>query len=214
MSELKIEHFLEAGKKALEEGNYWGALTIALALPSMCARIKYADEKYKKGNYEDFLWEDDKDSKKWKDKKSYIRFCEETMCYYDGQDELLANLLGKNYCERLYELRCDLLHAGALNVCENHKGIFFLLGDSKLGADTPDYKIVSIKELCESIFEHIKFWNDSSNLKNPPFTSTFIFDMENKDDELLLEQLQKEARAEYLSKKFKERTKAENIKHE
>ena len=41
MSYFSIKNFIEAGEKAIEDKNYWGALSIALALPSMCFRIEF-----------------------------------------------------------------------------------------------------------------------------------------------------------------------------
>lgn len=41
MSYFSIKNFIEAGEKAIEDKNYWGALSIALALPSMCSRIEF-----------------------------------------------------------------------------------------------------------------------------------------------------------------------------
>lgn len=45
MSYLNISSFIEAGKKSLEENNYWSALSIALMLPSMCSRLEYEGNK-------------------------------------------------------------------------------------------------------------------------------------------------------------------------
>ena len=38
MSYLLISDFVDAGKKAIKNNNYWGALAIALMLPSLCSR--------------------------------------------------------------------------------------------------------------------------------------------------------------------------------
>lgn len=45
MSYYRIKDFIKAGKKSLENKNYWSALPIALALPNMCSRIEYENDK-------------------------------------------------------------------------------------------------------------------------------------------------------------------------
>lgn len=47
MSYFSIEDFIESGEKSLKDKNYWSALPVALALPSMCSRVMYQDDKYK-----------------------------------------------------------------------------------------------------------------------------------------------------------------------
>lgn len=41
MSYFSIEDFIESGEKSLKDKNYWSALSVALALPSMCSRVMY-----------------------------------------------------------------------------------------------------------------------------------------------------------------------------
>ena len=47
MSYFSIADFIESGRKSLADKNYWSALSIALALPSMCSRVMFKDDKYK-----------------------------------------------------------------------------------------------------------------------------------------------------------------------
>ena len=47
MSYFSIEDFIESGEKSLKDKNYWSALSVALASPSMCSRVMYQGDKYK-----------------------------------------------------------------------------------------------------------------------------------------------------------------------
>ena len=46
MSFLQISDLLTDGKKALDNGNYWSALSLALMLPSVCSRVEFAESNY------------------------------------------------------------------------------------------------------------------------------------------------------------------------
>ena len=48
MAELSIKTIIDAGRKSLEDKNYWSALIVALTLPSMCSRVEYANGKYRR----------------------------------------------------------------------------------------------------------------------------------------------------------------------
>ena len=53
MSYFSIEDFIESGEKSLKDKNYWSALSVALALPSMCSRIMFQSDDYKGANRND-----------------------------------------------------------------------------------------------------------------------------------------------------------------
>lgn len=78
MSYFSIKDFIKAGEKSLKDGSYWSALSVALALPSMCSRIEFEDDK---DTYMNFKWADKQDKSKgkiyttWKDKECYVDFC-------------------------------------------------------------------------------------------------------------------------------------------
>lgn len=89
MAELTIKTIIDAGKKSLEDKNYWSALVVALTIPSMCSRIEYANEKYKGNDRNDAngIWyEDDKrqyfDGNNRDDRLLYNRLCDESRADY------------------------------------------------------------------------------------------------------------------------------------
>lgn len=92
MSYLKIQNFIKDGKKSLSEGNYLSALSVALALPSMCSRLQYKDEKYKAESKNELDTDNtkyyrikDNGKLQWIDNKCYIDFCNEFMTVNFGQ---------------------------------------------------------------------------------------------------------------------------------
>ena len=78
MSYFSIKDFIKSGRKSLENKNYWSALSVALMLPSMCARIEFANAK---DAYMNYKWKNKEDHSKgkeytnWKDKECYVDFC-------------------------------------------------------------------------------------------------------------------------------------------
>lgn len=183
MSYLNISSFIEAGKKSLEENNYWSALSIALMLPSMCSRLEYdGNKEYKKK---------DGDAK---DKKCYIDWCNK----YLSKDELLTNIFGENSSKILYDLRCDIVHAGHAN---SNKEMIFSFGNNCSNTTFPKYKIVNVKILCDRIFCRVSAWYNHSDLSKMNYTCTF--DMTNNDDVLLYWKLCEEERAKRLMEDFK-----------
>ena len=55
MSYFSIEDFIESGEKSLKDKNYWSALSVALALPSICSRVMYQGDKYKGSDRNDIM---------------------------------------------------------------------------------------------------------------------------------------------------------------
>lgn len=183
MSYLNISSFIEAGKKSLEENNYWSALSIALMLPSMCSRLEYdGNKEYKKK---------DGDAK---GKKCYIDWCNK----YLSKDEWLTNIFGENSSKILYDLRCDIVHAGHAN---SNKEMIFSFGNNCSNTTFPKYKIVNVKILCDRIFCRVSAWYNHSDLSKMNYTRTF--DMTNNDDVLLYWKLCEEERAKRLMEDFK-----------
>lgn len=197
MSDLSIVNFVESGKKDLAVGNYWSALSVALMLPSMCSRIYFKDNK------------DYKNNNNWKDKACYVDFCNLIMCSTDIVDNLesklvpdkyLVSILGNNYGKLLYDLRCNIFHEGLINLYDDKK-IFLMAGDSPMSTELTDCRIISVKDLCETIFDYVKLWYDNFGIQN--LDHSFVFNIEtDKDDELLFKKLCSDDRAEYLKQKF------------
>lgn len=198
MSYLTITDFIDAGRKSLKEKNYWSALSVALMLPGMCSRIYFVNEPDK---YRNFKWNDRKDHKKgkeytdWKDKKCYVDFCNQIMrvstgtngLTNDAPNEYLVSILGNKYGEILYDLRCDIIHAGEINISADNKKIFLMLGECSTATDFTESRTIPIIDLCELIFNYIEGWYEGFkvqdvNTQNLKYTR--IFDMENSNDKL------------------------------
>ena len=213
VSYVSVIDFITAGEKSLANKNYWSALSVALTLPSMCSRIYFADNQ---DQYRNFKWKNKNDHNEgkiytdWKDKECYIDFCNSIMCVHNivagnsicnVPDGYLTAILGDRYSELLYTLRCDILHAGAVNIYDDGKGIFLILGEFSKAIELTKYRMIPIKDLCETIFNYVKIWYNNFGiyyLKN-----TYVFDTENNsDDVLLLDKLCSDDRAEYLKQKF------------
>ena len=219
MSYFNIKDFIESGRKSLEDKNYWSALSVALMLPSMCARIEFA---YAKDTYMNYKWKDKeehskgKDYTNWKDKDCYVDFCKEVMRVNQdlqnpkGQyDSWIISVLGDNFAEVLYQLRCDIVHAGIANIYNDDKGIYLMLNEQTEAAELSKYRIVSIGGLCDTIFEHISNWCVNNSADN--FKYTYVFDTQHsRDDALLYQRLCDNDRGDYLLEKF-EKENAERI---
>ena len=212
MSYLSVLSFVEAGEKSLKNKNYWSALSVALSLPSMCSRLQYQDDEFKGTNKQSGYWHFRKnDTKDWHDHKCYEDFCKLIMrvdsvdkaghIVKDIPDSSIKNILGDNFAEVLYELRCDILHAGVINICSDNKGIYLSLDESSSAYELSKCRIIPIADLCENIFGHIKRWCSNYGMYNLKYTR--VFDTENnRDDRLLLNRLCEEDRKDYRLEQF------------
>ncbi len=197
MSYFSIRDFIESGRKSLIDKNYWSALSVALALPSMCSRLQYQDNP----DYYDINGKTGE--KHWHDRKCYIDFCNTAFNVNNNQpDGFLSSVIGVKYPELLYSLRCDIIHAGIANVFDDDKGLYLSLGDTS-STDFTKYRSISIKDLCNTIFDHIETWCCNTGYENLRYT--FVFDTDsNRDDRLLYQRLCDNARADYLEEKFEQ----------
>lgn len=211
MSYFSVTNFIKSGKDALENKNYWSALSVALMLPSICSRIMFNSNEYKGINRNDEAgyWYESNDGKAhWRDKKCYIDFCKEVMrvnrsssnpedCY----DSWLVNTLGYKFADVLYQLRCDIVHAGSANIYNDGIGIYLTLGETLPSTEFSRYRIVNVKDLCETLFAHINAWCSCNSADN--FKYTYVFDAENNnDDRILYNRLCDNERADILEKEF------------
>ena len=209
MSYFSVKDFINSGQKALNDKNYWCALSVALALPSMCSRVAFANEK---DEYMNSKWNDKNDHSKgkiyttWRDKKCYIDFCNKIMTTTDifsnkrVADSWLITELGISFAKVLYQLRCDIIHAGIANIYDDNKGLYLALGDLP-STNFSEYRIINIKDLCEIIFEHIDIWCKNNSINN--FKYTYVFDTENNnDDRILYNRLREKDKADKLEKEF------------
>ena len=212
MSYLSVLSFVEAGEKSLKDKNYWSALSVALSLPSMCSRLQYQDDEFKESNKQGGYWRPRKNgTKNWHDRKCYEDFCKLIMrvdsvdkmehIVQDVPDAYIKSILGDNFAEVLYELRCDILHAGVINICSDNKGIYLSLDESSSAYELSKCRIIPIADLCENIFGHIKRWCSNYGMCNLKYTR--VFDTENnRDDRLLLNKLCEEDRKDYRLEQF------------
>lgn len=205
MSYFSIPDFVKSGRKSLEDKNYWSALSVALLLPSMCSRIAFSNNEAK---YKNFKWIDKSDPDKgkkytdWKDKECYIDFCKQIMQVNQGEyDGWIICTLGEKFAEILYQLRCDLIHAGTAKIYDDEKGIYFVLGEMSTNREFKECRTIGIVDLCNTIFEYIDIWCKSTNAYN--FKYTYVFDLENNnDDNILYNRLKERERADVLEENF------------
>ena len=193
MSYITIADFIKSGKQSLDAKNYWSALSVALMLPSMCSRLAYSNKpEYTKANGD------------FKDKKCYIDWCTENI----DKDGWILSCLGENYAEVLYDIRCDIVHAGCAHVYPTKYtdglGFYFSINDDGMSTEMTKYRIVSVSTLCEQIFSNVENWCYKFGLESraSSFTRTRIFDREVKDDRLLYQRLCDEDRTDYLKEQF------------
>ena len=212
MAELSIKTIIDAGRKSLEDKNYWSALVVALTIPSMCSRIEYAGEKYKGSNRSDDngVWYEDGKGIHWHDKRAYVKWCNEWMSLgarttIGGKlvrneyqkSGFLVSLLGENYAEKFYEMRCNLLHQCETDI-EHGSGlpIFFSIGigNTQLNKEC----IVQIETICEEIFCYAESWIEICHHYDLPKRQ--YYDGNSSDDVLLYKKLCEDSRADYLMK--------------
>ena len=180
-SSSPITDFIKAGRKSLEDNNYWSALSVALMLPGICSRMHFANDPDKCKKH------------KWNDKKCYVDFCHQIMRVNTGSNGLindapnayLMSILGHKYGEILYDLRCGIIHAGEINTRVDDKKVYLMLGEYSTATDFTESRTIPIIDLCEIIFGYIEGWYEGFkvqdvNTQNLKYTR--IFDMENSND--------------------------------
>lgn len=156
MSVYSIYDFIKAGKDALENDNIWAAFSVALMLPSICSRMEFAD-------------------KKLGDHKSYVEFCKKIfresvtldssgkLCTSDTFSPWFVDVLGKDFAEVLYAMRCGIVHEGLIDISVNGKQLFLDTGSRSSSIESRNYLIVSVKDICKNIFTYIELWASVRN---------------------------------------------------
>lgn len=102
-------------------------------------------------------------------------------------------------------LRCDIVHAGCVDIYADGKGLYLTLNNDTLACticttDFMKYRIIDIYQLCDTIFDCVASWCKSAGTLN--FKYTRVFDGSNHDDVLLYRKLCDEDRAEQLKLQF------------
>lgn len=205
MSFIDIKSLVDDGRKSLENKQYWSALAIALMLPSVCSNFVYGECKVK-GDNGDLLS---------KDHDMYVQWCDRYMRTYDtiyhdniNKDKWLMEMLGQDYGELLYVMRCDFLHAGNILVHEQYRldggeeldkrtdkkashvsKRIYLTINSDISYTTQMYTVLKLEDLCNTIFDYVDVWyrNWDGYLGNN--IRTFIFDCANIHDKYKLDSL-------------------------
>lgn len=163
MTYFSVLDFVESGKKSLEDENYWSALCVALTLPSMCSRIMFEGNQ---DEYKVWKWIDKNDHSKgktygrWKDKKCYVDFCNEILIGL-RITEIIGNCdLG----ERLYDLRCDILHSGNYYICDESWWFYLTTQEHNPNMEASLCRPISVPDLCGHIFACVEMWCNDSNI--------------------------------------------------
>lgn len=146
-----IYKFIIAEEESLKNENYYSAMAIALLLPGMCARIEF----YNNENYCSF---DKSNKKRYKDKLAYIDFCK--TCFRNCG--LVQSLLGSEFADFLYSIRCNLVHEGKIEgsytVGKSGTPVILLLSNdciSKVG----NYKVqIKMEDVCEEVLFYVQCW--------------------------------------------------------
>ena len=131
MSYITIADFIKSGRQSLAAKNYWSALSVALMLPSMCSRLAYS----KYSNTHEYH----KTNGDFKDKKCYIEWCNANI----DEDSWIKSCLGDKYAEVLYDIRCDIVHAGCAHFYPKHYpdglGFYFSINDDGISTEMTKY---------------------------------------------------------------------------
>jgi hypothetical protein len=116
---FSFKEVLEDGQKALDAGLYRIALTVALIVPSVCARVEFdGDPQYlDEHGY-------------WRDRAAYVDWCRlNNIKYIDAEykyDNTIIHCANEDYWHHIYEIRCGVIHESsvecddvACNLCAN-----------------------------------------------------------------------------------------------
>lgn len=124
-------------------------------------------------------------------------------------DPWIIACLGSQFAEVLYQLRCDIVHAGVANVYADNKGVYLMLGEFQIATKLTKYRTIPVADLCKTLFNHIGIWCSMSSADN--FKYTYVFDTEHShDDRLLFDRLCNNDRADYLLEQFEKENNKRN----
>ena len=218
MSFIDIKSLVDDGRKSLNNKQYWSALAIALMLPSACSDFVYCEcgvPYIKEGNPDKDKDRYIKEGEKDNDRNRYISWCLQYMKTTklpenkEAHDGWLVKMLGNNFGEVLYILRCDYLHAANILAREHYvldggteckdtyanknskkldRKIFLTINDS-VSYTLDNCIVLNVEDLCSTIFDYVDIWyyNWDGYLGNN--VRTFIFDCANIHDKHKLNSL-------------------------
>lgn len=146
-----IYKLIIAGEESLKNENYYSAMVIALLLPGMCARIEFCGNK----NYYSF---DKSNEMRYKDKLAYIDFCK--TCF--GMCGLVQSILGSEFADLLYSIRCNLVHEGKIEgdytVKKNGTSITLLLSNGCISKVDNDKVQIKMGDICKEVLVYVQCW--------------------------------------------------------
>ena len=137
-----IERYQKRLAKAVEDDNndeQFSCLMFALQLPSICARLDFPRDKY-----EQFY-----SGGTPRDRELYIKWLEKNHALLVAMSS--GFLTFNEFCSAVYELRCNLVHAGILATNKKLQNIRFLSGKSS-GIGLGDKQYIPLYYLCDALF--------------------------------------------------------------
>lgn len=224
MSFIDIKSLVDDGRKSLENNQYWSALAIALMLPSVCSDFVYCEcgvPYIKEGDPDKDKDRPIKQGEKTAIENRYIGWCLQYMKTVklpedkEDNDGWLVEMLGDNFGEVIYILRCDYLHAANILAREHYvldggteckdkharsnakkldRKVFLTINDS-VSYTLDNCVILNVEDLCNTIFDYVDIWyhNWGGYLGNN--IRTFIFDCSNIHDKHKLDSLIEQSRS-------------------
>ena len=123
------------------------------------------------------------------------------------KDDFLVSIIGENYAEKLYEMRCNILHQGETDIDHGSGFPIFFSIDIEDTILTNE-RIVRIETICKMIFNYAESWINLCHYKDLPKRQ--YFDGNNRDDQLLYNRLCEESRADYLLEQHKKELERRN----
>ena len=180
---MQLSELIKIYRKKLEEDpNDISCLLFVLQIPSICSRIEFPQTPENTGKYEDGKFYRS-NGNVW-DKNMYIAWLRKH--YFDFEDihgnsieNAYGNFIKINaFCNNLYELRNQITHEGILI---NNKNKFYFIDKPYHVMSFNNIIFVSIKQLCEDMFDAVSNISSNQNINITPFSDMSIsLDIYNK----------------------------------
>ena len=143
-----MQHLIDSARKALRDDNFYAALFMALALPDICGKIQYPNERSSETRYANWF-------KKYVSQKYRHRV---------GRSTNEEVFLSGSDC---YALRCSLLHEGVDVIshqrCRLVLDSFLFLQKSGnhcnyLQVNGHKFLQLSVEIFCEDVYSSVETW--------------------------------------------------------
>lgn len=142
-----MQRFTNAGRVALSNKNWYGALTIALTLPDVCGSLQWPNNR---------------------SEKRYKRWCKRWIVPIYTHE---IGPLRESHCfmsaDDLYQVRCSLIHSGRGDIVEEKRGSLhrFEFCDDTVGSHcnwmaigNRPYLQIKTEIFCEDMFKAVEDW--------------------------------------------------------